>query len=574
MKHKGKSHNNKVSNSTVSNIWIYAAVPVVLTFIVYFPTLNHGFVDWDDPQMLLGNIFVRDLSFEGIKNIFTGFVNDNYHPFTVLSYAIEYNFVEYAPKLYHFDNVLLHCINVLLVFLLINKLSGKIWVAVITSALFGIHPMHVESVAWVTERKDVPFTLFYLIGLKYYLDFIDEKSSFTKKYWLVFLFFVLSLLSKAQAVTFPVVLLLFDWFKQRKFDKQVILEKLPFFALSIILGLITLSAAKSAGTMVYVEQYTIFERFLFGCYSLVVYLVKIVAPFLLSAIYPYPKEIEGSYPMLIYASPVLVLGILFLLWKSFKLSLNYVVFGLMFFIINIFLFLQLIPVGHAFIADRFAYVPFIGIYFIIGYKLSSIIEGHSTKAKSLKNIVIPLILAFVIMLCYVNWNRSKVWKDSEALWLDVTAKYPDMALAYNHLGSVYMNSQYDKAMKHFNKCIKLDPKYQYAINNRGIVYYNQRKYGKALLDFHKAIEIDPKFSLAIHNRGAVYKVKGSPDKAMNDYNKAIELNPTYAQAYYSRSTMFTQQKKYNKALADALKSQEFGFNVDAKYLKDLRRQVK
>ena len=545
----------------------FGLISAFAAFCIYIPVFNYGFVDWDDPQMLLGNVLVREISFEGIKNIFSEYVNENYHPLTVLSYTFEYAFAGYSPKLYHVINVLFHSVNAFLVFKLIQLLFKNHTVSLIGSLLFAVHPMHVESVAWVTERKDVLFAFFFLLSLIEYLKFCTSNKS--KHYYFTLLYFVLSLLSKAQAVTLPIVLILFDWYLNKGVHhRKVIFQKVPFFILSLIFGLITANAASSSGIIVYAEKYTLLERLMFAGYSAWIYIFKFIAPLNLSCVYPYPEKINDSYSILIILAPFLIIvftaGILFYFRKKREF-----LFGILFFFANIVLMLQILPVGHAFIADRFTYVAYIGFYVISGYYLAPVIQNKSNKNQNNRNFTIVFLIIVLSFFSFRTWERCKAWQSSESLWNDAVKKYPEMPMIQNHAGALYIFSDFSKALKCFEKAITLDPEYQHAHNNIGIVYYNQQKYDLALQKFNDAIKIDEKFSLAIHNRGALYKVLGLTDKAFDDYSKAIELNPKYGQAYYNRAVIFTEKQNYKKAFEDALNAKKSGFAIDENFLKDL-----
>ena len=276
----------------------------------------------------------------------------------MISLGIDYQLWGLNPFGYHLGNLIIHLINTLLVFFFVRQLAPKslVFVPFFTALVFGIHPMHVESVAWISERKDVLYVLFFLLGLITYLKFLGNKS--LKIFALVILFFCLSLLSKAMAVVFPVVLLLIDWFKGRQWNIRVGMEKVPFFFLSLVFG-VTAYQIQSGGAIAEFDHFTFIDRMVFAAYGFCMYLVKAIVPVQLSAFYPYPFVAGGAVPGYYYAMPiiaVLLLGGAVAVYKKSKAPL----FGLGFYLVTVALVLQFISVGKAIMADRYTYLPYVG----------------------------------------------------------------------------------------------------------------------------------------------------------------------------------------------------------------------
>lgn len=286
----------------------------------------------------------------------------NYHPFTILTFAIEYYFFGLNETGYHTVNLLLHLMNAILVFRAVLLLGNKGGVALIAALFFGIHPLHVESVAWVSELKDLLYTFFFLASYIFYLKYIKGGH---KKYYIMALFlFLASLLSKAMAVSLPVVFILTDYFKGRKINKSTLVDKIPFFFLAIAFGIVAILAQKSFGATD-VDKFPFLQRILFACYGFISYLLKLLFPLNLSAYYPYPVNSGENIPIKYYIYLIvfagLMAGVIFSL--RFKKDIS---FGIGFFAITIFLVLQLFPVGETFMADRYSYVPSIGIFYLAG----------------------------------------------------------------------------------------------------------------------------------------------------------------------------------------------------------------
>src|SRR2546426_1352573 len=287
-KHRGKGsqRNQRVERGSRRGTWLlWLGAVVFVTFAVYVPSLDNDFTNWDDTQYVLDNHLLAHPSF---KAVLTTPVGGNYHPLTIWSLALNYRLSGLNPASYHWLSLLLHLANTALVFLFIRRLSGgRLWTSVATSLFFGIHPMHVESVAWIAERKDVLYAFFYLVSLIAYLRYLDAR----KWGWLMasLLALILSAASKPAAVVLPLTLLAIDYYRGRALTLRVVLEKVPFFAVSLVGGLLTLQAQHTVGAMAYAHVWNPFQKLLFASYGTVMYIVKLFVPVSLSAIYPYPS---------------------------------------------------------------------------------------------------------------------------------------------------------------------------------------------------------------------------------------------------------------------------------------------
>ena len=343
-----------------SLLWLGAIL--VLTFAVYAPSLDNGFTNWDDDRYVETNPLLRH---PGLKAVLTTPVEGNYHPLTIWSLALNYRISGLDPASYHWLSLLLHLANTALVFLFIRKLSGgRLWTSVVTSLFFGIHPMHVESVAWIAERKDVLYAFFYLTGLIAYLKYLERRQL----RWLgvTLLAFVLSVASKPAAVVFPITLLAIDYYCRRAFDLSLVVEKVPFLAVSLAGGILTLKAQQSTGA-IGVHMWDPLQKLLIASYGTLMYVVKLFLPVRLSALYPYPAAGKGLGPEFYVAFVtllVLLTTVVYLCRRS-----RAVLFGLAFFFVNIVLVLQFFTVGQAVMADRYTYLPYIGLFFALAWWL-------------------------------------------------------------------------------------------------------------------------------------------------------------------------------------------------------------
>ncbi|MCK5215174.1 MAG: tetratricopeptide repeat protein [Candidatus Omnitrophica bacterium] len=521
-----------------------------LTGLVFSPCLRNDFTNYDDPGYVLENPFIKNLSFANLKNIFSRHFVGNYQPLTILSYALEYQFFSLDPYIYHLDNLLLHLGNIILVFWFIYLLTGRLQISLLTALLFGVHPLRVESVAWIAERKDVLYAFFYLGALISYVYSI-KRNTFQNRYiglcWALFLF---SLLSKAQAASLPLSLLVIDYFLGRRFNKNLLYEKIPFFMLSFIFGAVTMTIQHQLQAFNPIPAYTFWEKFLFIHYELLAYLGKILIPVNLCCFYPYPEKFHDTLPAIFYYAPFIVLFLGIGVFKT-KNHTKSIVFGFLFFFVNIFLLLKIIPVGSFIIADRYTYLPSIGLSFIIAQGYIFLTHHKTPFIQRLRPIIIFLLLVCLTTLSFLTFNRCQVWKDSYTLWSDVIDKYPRVPLAYNNRGLIcYSRGQYHAAINDFNQALHYYPNYSQAYNNRGSIYAHLERYDLALQDFNKALAFNPDYREAYNNRGNIHRNRGRFDLALADYNQMLQMDSHDAYALFKRARVYYFMNKLDKALAD------------------------
>src|SRR6187200_779016 len=388
--------------------WI---VPIVLvTAVCLSPMLRNSFTNWDDEYYVVQNALLRGPDWAGI---FSKPVVSNYHPITVATLAFNYSITQLDPSSYLITNLLLHLINTALVFYFIWLISGKkIWVAAFSAIAFGIHPMHVESVAWVSERKDVLYTLFFLLSLIQYWRFLSDGKN--KNLIYCFLFFALSILSKPAAIILPFVLLSLDYWYGRKFNQRIWLEKIPFLIVSLVFAVLTFNI-QSKTAIASLDFYPLWTRFFFATYSAMMYIVRFFVPYPLSAFHSFPLTTRMPLPM--WLSPVFILALLALVWIKRKNKL--LVFSFFFFMINLVLVLQLVSIGGTLLSERYTYVPYIGMAFILGMLLDK--YSISVNRSLLWGIPAVVLLVFGI----ITFQRTKVWNNSETLWTDAIKHFPD-----------------------------------------------------------------------------------------------------------------------------------------------------
>jgi protein O-mannosyl-transferase len=560
-------------NSNPKRHLLFLLIIAVLSFISYYPSFNGELTNWDDNRYLTENPYLKSLSSENIKAIFyEESYMGNYHPLTMLSLAVDYQIGgedadgNINPEIYHIVNFLLHLITTFLVFFFVLALLKNSNVAFAAALLFGVHTLHVESVAWISERKDVLYAAFFMASLLAYLKYLNKKQFVY--FGLAFVLFVLSLLAKGQAVSLAVSLLVIDFYYKRKIiSLKVIVEKLPFFILALVFGILAIKAQESGEALVVGESYNFLQRISIAAYGFTMYLLKLVLPINLSAIYPYPDIVNQTVPFYYTLSIVVVIAVAFAFWKSLKKS-RIVAFGIAFFVVNIALLLQLIPVGSAIYADRYAYIPSVGFYIIAAYFLIKLIENKKVS----KTAVYAIFGLYVLVLTALTFERSKVWQSSEALWDDTVEKSPEAVVARNNRGSLKNTkaetyaeeNRYDlsvplrkEAILDFDVAIGEKPDYVHAFYNRGATKLELGKNTKdtsyiyeALDDFNAALQIDPLFAEAYHNRANAKSELNDLEAALSDYDNAIDLEPEKAEYYINRGVNYGKMGQLEQAVED------------------------
>ncbi len=531
---------------------------LLLTIVVYSHSISNGFVNWDDDKNVYDNLSIRELSAGNIKLYFTKPLLAMYTPLVYISFAIDYKIGGLDPRVYHATNLLLHLLNITLLFFVVRLLTQRIEIAAIVALLFAVHPLNTGAVAPVSTRSTLLYSFFFLAAFLSYIHYL--KTDFELRYLvLTLVLFLMALLSKSAAVVLPLVLLLTDYYCTRKFDARAITGKIPFFVLSLIFGILTFVFREDAGHIGSQVVFSAFDRVFLVGYSIVFYMFNVLIPVKLSAYYPYPVKIGGLLPLWFYLTPLVIASFIFFIYKlqNFRREL---IFGALFFLINIILVLKIVPMGGEIVCDRYAYLPYIGFFLIIGWAYCWIADRfHGTSTSGwVKYSSIITVVAYSTAFSVLSHERNKVWKDSLTLYNDVLEKYPFVSLAYYNRG-IYKSEKkdYSGAIDDYNKAIELSPGYAKAYNNRGNLKSAKKDYSGAIDDYNKVIELHPGDAMAYNNRG-VAKVKREKDYAgaMADYNRALEIMPAYAEAYDNRGNAKKALNDYHGAMEDYNKAIE------------------
>ncbi len=565
----------------IKNSLLAILIILSISFAAYFPSLNNDFTNWDDTSYASEYYQHEKEGWDGIKDEFTHFWMGNYHPLAMLSLKIDFNLSEkrkptnpdnkrdYEPKpfLFILHNLILHLFNTVFVFiftLLLIRLYEQKYrnqkppyffiMAIITGLLFGVHAIHVESVAWVSERKDVLYTFFFLLSAIFYVKYLGNKN-FTFLI-LSILSFIFSLLSKGQAVSLSITIIAIDIFLGRNWKNYKIwLEKVPFLLLSLLFGIIAIWAQKAGSAIHDIADYFFHERIIWASYGLTQYILKLSIPFDLTPLYPYPYK-SGHLPLVYFLYIIPAIVFLYTFYLAIKKN-RLIAFSIAFYLINIFLLLQLLPVGSAVMADRYAYIPSIGYFIFISALVPLAIEK--------KYIKIPLAIIIALMVGYnsfFTYKQTDVWQNSLSLWNHTIELEPKAVVAWNNRGSTKEKFKlHADAIKDFDEAISLKPDYAHAYYNRGTARKNlgdmtlnpdqkMKIFRDALDDYNKAIILIPDFDKAFHNRGIIYDNLGQFDLAMKDFEKALEIAPNNFEIFINRGVVYGKMNLLDKAIDD------------------------
>lgn len=539
-----------------------ALLAAIVAFLAYLPALKNGFVNWDDDATIVNNPLLARISAENLRGIFdlerSSAGLGNYNPLTIFSFYLEkWLSGGLSPALLHFDNVLLHALTVFFVVRVLTALGIGSVGAFVGGLLFAIHPMRVESVAWATERKDVLFAMFFFAALWYYIRWAKSENSPRKWYWIAVVFALLSCLAKVQAVALPLSMLAVDYWLRRPFDvKTVLLEKAPFWVLSLVFGLINVYTLGLQGATDDSTGFTGIDRLCIGAWSFCVYLYKLLIPYPMLPLYTYPKQL----PVWVYASPLVFAGMAYLVWRLHRAGQRIWVFGFLFFFFNVMFLLQVQMAGQGFLADRFTYVAYFGFFAVA----AALYDRAASKGKW----NLGLAALGVIYLALTIFQTG-IWKNSDTLWSYVIRFEGDKSgLPHWYRGQYYRSQgQYDKAITDYENALALEPKNAELLNSRGKTYFDMAMSGKypkeqfggllrkSLKDYDASIDlagnIKPQTKAAmLINRGAALGTVNQLDKALLDFNQGLQLDPQNKMGYMNLGALHQKLRQPEQAIVN------------------------
>ena len=559
--------------------WLLAAFLALATLALYWPVTRHDFINYDDDLYVTANVHVQNgLTLENLKWAFSHVVLGNWHPVTVLSHMLDCRLFGLQPWGHHLTSLLLHALNTALVFLLLRTLTGAVWRSLLVAALFGWHPLRVESVAWVAERKDVLSAGFGFLSLLCYARYargtesrIQNPESRNRKaearriasgYWLALLFFACGLMSKPMLVTWPFVMLLLDYWPLKRFaggqlkvagspapnlqpstfNSQLLTEKIPFFVLAAAASLVTYLVQKQEGAVMTVDHFPPGARAGNALMAYGRYLGKTFWPADLAVFYPHP----GYWPR----AEVLLAGVLLAGLSALVLVKRrrqpYLLVGWLWFVGTLAPVIGLVQVGEQAMADRYTYIPSVGVLIMSVWGAYEL-----TRRWRHQVILLALASAVALILCFaLTREQLGYWQDSETLFrhaLDVTQ---NNHIAHNNLGDALLEKgQADDAIRQFQEVIRLKPNDADAYNNLGNALGEQGRIDEAISDYHEALRLKPDNASAHYSLGAALEAKGQTDGAISQYQEALRLNPDDVAAHNNLGNAYLNKGQTDEAIS-------------------------
>ena len=612
----------------------------ILTIVVFLPIRDSGFVSLDDDVYVYENTSIQSgLNWDSIKQAFSFELakrSGHWHPVTWLSWMVDYTIFGLNPFGYHLVNLLFHVLNTILLFLILHRMTKALWPSAFVAALFAIHPLHVESVAWVTERKDVLSTFFWMLTVGAYSYYVENRE--LKRYVFVLIFFVLGLMSKSMLVTLPFVLLLLDYWPLRRFSEvnpgpavqtailkpavsgrqkkksrkkdtekgmakevpkvgkpavsesqfkwsliyPLLLEKVPLFILSIFSSIAAVLAAHSAGA-VHTEDIPLGDRIGNAFVSYIAYIGKMILPINLAVLYPYPK---AMILWQVLGAVMLLIVITFAVIRLFR-KVPYLSTGWLWYLGTLVPVIGIVQAGPQAMADRYTYISMIGLFVIVAWGIPDLLNKWQYRKETL----LALSILSVLFLATMTWRQVGYWQNSITLYnhtLEITDG--NWLISFNRGNILHNHNNFSQAIEDYNKAIASKSDCAELFNNRGAAYKDIGDYKKALEDLNKSILIKPKYAAAYNNRGGVYHKQGNFKQALDDYDRAIEINPGFAEFYKNRGVVYNHIGNFEQAIMDFNKAIEinpgyaevyfnrgnawFGLGIRSQAIEDYGRAIK
>jgi tetratricopeptide (TPR) repeat protein len=532
---------------------LIALLLALITLLAYLPVTHDSFGDYDDQVYVTENSTVQNgLTWAGIQWAFTTGHASNWHPVTWLSHMTDCELFGLNPGAHHLVNVLFHMANVVLLFALLLRLTGAMWPCAVIAALFAWHPLHVESVAWIAERKDVLSTFFALLTLLSYADYVKENRR--RSFWLALFFFALGLMSKPMLVTLPFVLLLLDFWPLKRFPLSafrfpLLLEKIPFFALAAVSCVVTFLVQRHGAAVVTLEQFPLNLRFENAIISYGRYLLMAVWPVNLAVLYPLPNHLHWIHAWAATSAAPLVV-ICWLVWRA-RRACPYLLVGWLWYLGTLVPVIGLVQVGAAALADRYAYFPLIGIFIAVVFGVRDLAERLRFPRMILTGAAI-LVLAACLAL---TENQLRYWRNSETLFAHTLAVTQNNVNALIDYGVAFeQQGRLTNALAQYREAERLAPDSVQAHFNIGNALDKLDRPAEALPEQLEAVRLNPNAAFVHESAGGVLAELGRFDEALGQFAEAARLDPTYSWAHFQMGKVLLNQGRDAAAIGQFRKA--------------------
>jgi protein O-mannosyl-transferase len=575
-----------------------AVVVALLTFTVYLPSVRNGFVNFDDDKYVLGNIHINSLDWTFFKWAFTDISLGLWHPLTWISYAVDYSIWGTDPLGFHLIAIVLHTINTfLVVYLVIRLLENTCEISLrydgiyhhlpqflnirvilitagVTGLLFGLHPIHVESVAWISERKDLLCALFYLLCIIAYTFYdwsLSKKSNLVKNpsilssltdkwYLLSIVFFALALASKTMAVSIPVVLLLLDWFPYRRLQSiktftVAVIEKTPFIVLSLLISVVSIVAQRTSRAMATLAGTPLSSRIFVATKALVAYLWAMILPLNLTPFYPYPKDVHLLSIEFIFCVSLIIAITSVCLFLVKKHPIWITLWS--YYVITLLPVIGIVQVGGQARADRYTYLPSLAPFLLFGLMMAWVFTKmqHSRMPKISSRLALIAAASFLIVpLIYLTLIQTRIWDNSLTLWNYTVEKQPLAVIPHYDLGyELLERRRFDEAIEEFKKItLQLDPNHENAHYNLGRALEEIGRTKEAITEYQKVLQMDPTDPEAHYNLAICFSIIGKSEEAVEQY-RMFDKTSTSKKETDAKFIMEIEKKGLHYQAAEILK---------------------
>ena len=555
----------------------------VTALAVYWPALTCGFTNYDDPEFVTSNAHVQGgITWENVVWAFSNQLAGNWHPLTVLSHALDWQLFGVHPGGHHLTSLLLHMANTVLLFVLLWRMTGALWRSAFVAALFALHPLHVESVAWVAERKDVLSTFFGLLTLLFYVRYAgkeegrmqNEEMGVNRRgsplvarhaslsYWWALLFFVLGLMSKPMLVTLPFVMLLLDWWplgrvpgdkwqvagkqpsasniKLRSWSRLVI-EKTPFFLLSAVASAVTVWTQSVADTMPPLSHFSFTARVGNALVSYARYLGKAVWPSDLAVFYPHP----GQWPWLVVLGAGALVAGLCLITLRFGVRFPFLATGWFWFVGTLIPVIGLVQVGGQSMADRYTYLPLVGVFIAVTWSVA----GECAQWRVPKTAISVAAVLALGACAGRTLGQVRYWRDGESLFRHALAVTQNNHIALYNLGAALLaQGKADQAVAQFHAALRITPHDAGILSDLGVALLNQGKTDEAITQFRAALQIKPFDAEILSNLGVAQTKQQQYDEAIANCETAVRMKPDYVAGRVNLANALAQAGRSDQAI--------------------------
>ena len=540
-------------------LWVSLGL-IAANVVVYAPVWHHDFINFDDPSYVTENPHVLGgLTWPAVRWAFSTGYMSNWHPLTWLSHMLDVQLYGVNPGPHHLTNLVLHIVNSILLFGLLHRMTGALGRSAFVAALFAIHPLHVESVAWVAERKDVLSTLFWMLALWAYLEYLRQPR--LGRYLVMLLLFALGLMAKPMLVTFPFILLLLDYWplgrvafggapassarKTRSLVAELVREKLPLFGLVLASSVVTFMVQQRQGAIVGLDLLPWDRRVANALVSYFAYIGKMFLPTRLAVFYPYPRSI----PAWLAIGALLGLIVISIVMIRAGRRYAYLPIGWFWYLVTLIPVIGVVQTGLQSMADRYTYVPLIGLFIIMAWGIPELFVHWPYH-----RIALPVAAALVIAACIIT-ARGQVgyWRSSNALWAHSLEVTPDNFFAHYNLGiALPPQGRASEAIAQYSDVLRLNPYYAEAYNGLGVVLAGEEKFSEAVAQYDEALRLRPDYAQAHYNLGVALAALGKDDEAIAQYSAAVRLDPDYVAAHYNLGNALVRQRRGSEAITQYL----------------------